>query len=169
MAYKKDLYVPNILIKKQYLYNLESGMGEYENGHIFAINSYKGHQPTFDVLLSNGAVYSYLPVDAITTDQLSHKADAYPCPIVCPSATFILRDTPVLSKKFAQIFDRDKKWFSYGTVIKMIEWPNDNELIFLVELNSAQLAFVPNHKILFTNKKNKADLPDYKTLKKEWR
>lgn len=170
MAYKKDLYVPNILVKKQYLYNLESGMGEYEVGHIISFNSYKGHQPTFDVLLTNGAVYSYLPIDAITTDNLNCKAEEYPCPILCPSATVIIRDMPILSKKYVQVFDRDRKWFSFATLIKMIEWPNDNELIYLVELNSAQLAFVPNHKILFTNKRIKVDqLPNYKKLQKEWK
>lgn len=170
MTYKKDFFYPSILVKKQYLYNLESGIGEYEEGSIISINSYKGHQPTFDVLLRNGAVYAYLPIDAITTDELNCKAEDYPCPIVCPSAVMILRDQPFLSKKVIQVFDRNRKWHSFATFIKMIEWPNNNELIYLVELETGQLAFVPNHKILFTNKKvKKENLPDYKKLQKEWK
>lgn len=59
------------MVKKQYLEDLNTGFGSYLSGEIIQISSYKGHQPTFTVRLTDGTVFSYLPVAALVTQKIS--------------------------------------------------------------------------------------------------
>ena len=51
-------------LKKEFLYNLERGHGEYEECHLFAVSSIKGRALGFHAFLANGAVFYRLPLSA---------------------------------------------------------------------------------------------------------
>ncbi len=51
-------------LKKEYLYNLEAHVGEYEECHLFAVSSIKGRALGFHAFLSTGAVFYRLPLSA---------------------------------------------------------------------------------------------------------
>lgn len=161
----------NVLVKKEYLLNLEDGHEQYVEGKIVYINSYTDHQPTFDVHLNDGSVYCYLPVNALSTQEINTcKEDILDCLVVCPSEYFICFSHEELETKHCQVFDEYRKWHGFGKLLLTLEWPKDNILVHLIELESGQFCFVQNTKILFTDKRLKQPtLPDWKKLRKEWK
>lgn len=53
------------LIRKEFLYNLEAGTGEFVGGCVFGVASVNGMALGFHVLLENGAVVWRLPIHAL--------------------------------------------------------------------------------------------------------
>ena len=170
-VYKIAMNVIDTFVKKEYLYNLETGHGEFVKGTIIFINSYPGHQPTFDLLLEDGSVFCYLPVMALSSCETNMcKEDPLPCLKTCLSENFIMFENKELENKICQVFDEAKKWYSFGSLIVTLEWPNENQLLHLVVLDSGQYAIIENSKILFTDKKVKVtQLPNVKKLRQEWK
>jgi len=169
--YKIAMKVVDTFVKKEYLYNLEKGHGDFIKGTITFINSYPGHQPTFDLLLEDGSVFCYLPVMALSSWETNMcKEDPLPCRKTCPSENFIMFENKELEDKVCQVFDEANKWYSFGSLISSLEWPEDNQLLHIVHLDSGQYAIVENNRVLFTKTKTKVDqLPSWKKLRSEWK
>lgn len=162
-----------VLVKKQYLLNLEEGFGEYVEGSLMSVESYQGHLPTFTVLLSDGSIFAYLPVFAFVQEAIScsasDKSDHYP--VFCPSDAFVYYEVAWLKKRRMLVFNPKKeKLPGLGSYLFSLEWPNENEQVHLVALNG-QLYFVPNHKLLVTLSPRELRalvLPSWKKLRTEW-
>ena len=163
-----------VFVKQQYLEDFQGGFGNYLSGEIVQVSSYSGHMPTFTVVLTDGTISSYLPVGAFTKAPLSCDLAAdlagMTCNTFCPSESFVLYETEAL--KFLDIYcwDKNKNYLDKGKYLWTMEWQNDNELCHLIELDSGQLVFVPNHKMLALPKEKgkPKDLPSWKKLHVEW-
>lgn len=173
----------NVLVKKQYLLNLEEGFGEYVQGSIVSVESYPGHLPTFTVLLcdgvvtdgkvSDGSVFAYLPVFAVVQEAIScstyEAEDHYR--VFCPSDDFVYYEAAWLKNLQVCVFNTKKEQLpGWGSYLFSLEWPNENEQVHLIALNG-QLYFVPNHKLLVrTEVVEFADmkLPSWRKLRQEW-
>lgn len=56
----------DVQVAEEFLYDGdETRKGRLVRGRIFAVSSYRGHLPTFQVLIDGGAVFSYLPAPAL--------------------------------------------------------------------------------------------------------
>lgn len=155
-----------ITIRKEYLYDLKSGHGEYVQGKLFAISSYPGHTITFKVLVEDKYIYSYLPITALTGKRCEQMSLKESCYFNCPSGE--LTWTVFESLTRCQVFKRDGSFLDSGRYIMTLDWHNDNELGHLIELDGGNVVMWPSHKIVFSD--NKEDkLPDFKKLHAEWK
>lgn len=154
------------LLRTGFLYDMDSKYaGDRERCTVFAISSYVGHYPTFKVILdSDGSLFDYIPATAIIHPAV--EDDSLPLlglhelthGIVCPSEYAVinrfkfLMSLPPESRKFMCWFPKQKVWIPAHEYICTIDWHTENENLHLVSLSNGQLAFVPNHKCLFTAK-----------------
>ncbi len=165
------------LVKRQYLTDFKSSFGEFEKGKIVSVWSYKGHMPTFMVLLEDGTIFSYLPSSAfvlsdfgISCSETISVTDS--CNTYCPSENFVLYRLSIfddISKK-NHLFNSKKNYIGVAQkYLFSLEWPEENELVHLF-VHDDQLRFVPNHKLLVLNKDSATlSLPtDWKKLRTEW-
>lgn len=158
-----------VYVKQEYLFDMDPAyVGKFEEGKVFALSSYPGEAITFQVLLNGGAVYSYLPAEAL---QLHTKLIDQPLLLNdlvyhnCPGAEIAIHVYSHLKGPILAYFKHSQKWMK-GTYKLTIDWYKENELFHLVKLENGQLAFVPSHKIKFRNEEG--FMPPYRKLHKTW-
>lgn len=165
-------------VRSEFLYDMDPAFeGKTERCTVFAVSSYKGHYPTFKILLENGSLFDYIPAHAISvgTDKPTTglTLDELCFGKACPDFSITVNVHSILTGSFA-----DKTcwspprniWTDIERYICTIDWYLDNHNSHLVVLKGGQVAFVPNHKILFERKRTtKLELPSYKKLRQEWK
>lgn len=92
-----------VLVRKEFLYNLESHKGEFESGVCFGVSSISNRALGFHVLLDNGAIFWRLPIHA-----LAHKENA-----------------PEIKINDAQLWDN----ISYNIAVTKYEFLKDRQCI----------------------------------------
>ena len=160
-------------LRAEYLHDLDPlHAGGYVPCHIFSVSSYVGHLPTLQVLLDDGGVFSYLPPQAF---RLLPPADAAapaaePADLVyhaCPLHEFSVHRYAALAGPVQAYLRRTARWLR-GRYLFTMEWHLGNDLLHVVALESAQLAFLPQHKLRF-GVSDSQPLPAYRKLHAEWR
>lgn len=168
------------LLRREYLYNLESGHGEYEEAIVFAVASIPGRSLMFHCLLSNGAQVGRLPISAFCWKECEHL----PVEVVqtWDSFGYELSVTEYESLKHldCQVLLRDKKWYR-GVYMFTVDWygcslaENAGEdgwkCAHVVKLDSGHFAAVPNNRSCWLDASHcvkpfvaTGDRPDYKTM-----
>ena len=168
-----DIPLITTWLQTKYLYNLDVTYGGlWEKCNIFAVSSYKDNALTTKIrLLSNGAVFDYIPLTAFnffntenSNIDLNLKDLCYHNCITNNIAVSIhteLRNYPCWC-----FFKRIQKWIK-GDYVCTVDWYDANQNVNIVTLENGQIASVPNHKCLFTNDKP-TELPEYKLLIAKW-
>lgn len=135
---------------------------------VFGVSSYKGSVLTFEILLNNGAVFSYVPPHKLQTkleqleDRLNLDDLVY---VACPSENFSITTYKALEREeFCSAHFISKRKCVKAKYITTIDWYANNVLMHLLKLENGQLAALPSHKVMFSNEM----LPDYKKLRSEW-
>ena len=168
-------------LKKEYLYNLESHHGEFEEAHLFGISSIKGRALGLHAFLSNGAVFFRLPLSAFvwkktelqlpldqlqTRDQLSYH-------IAVIEFEFLKELNGKVLLKNGQwepceyLFTVDFCHPDPGYLnTTFVETPHDHKCQHIVKLSNGYFGAYPNNKILweeiaFVTQKMEGR-PDYK-------
>lgn len=157
-----------LLLRKEFLYDLKEGHGEFVPCNIIGITSYTGHVLTFDCIVEDKFIYHYLPVNAFSSyenDPINLAEGNY---FNCPSDVFHVDMMDCLRDCFT--FNRDGSFLDRGMIHATIEWPEDNELCHLVELYSGHLVLRPSHKIILNDSglDSPPSLPKYKKNHHEW-
>jgi hypothetical protein len=68
MAYLvQDTPYTYVLVRDEFLYNDESGHGDFTEGCIIGVVALDGRAPLFTVMLRNGAIWARLPLHALVT------------------------------------------------------------------------------------------------------
>jgi hypothetical protein len=141
------------------------------HGQIFSISSYKDHSPTVQVLLSDGSVFSYLPLHSLVSTQEpteNHDFELKDCFYHnCPSNEFVVHEFYELSG-ICQVFIKSRNKFYQGMYILTIDWFEDNNMLHLIELDNGAFVMIPSHKIQFGKYKS-TKFPEYKKLRQEWK
>jgi hypothetical protein len=140
---------------------------------VFAVSSYPGHMLTFQVLVEDKFIFSYIPVHALTNDyvakELPDKQATYFNSPSCDLTVHIFND---LLNKRCVVFDRAGNQIDSGAGYCMtFDWHNDNQLCHLVIVNDNYMLW-PSHKLIFLDDKIKDEdikLPAFKKLHQEWR
>lgn len=168
-------------LKKEYLYNLESHHGEFEECHIFAVSSIKGRALGFHAFLCTGAVFYRLPLSAfvwkktdlqIPLDQLQ-TWDQLGYHIAVIEYDFLKELNGKVMLKSGQwepceyMFTVDFCHPDPGYLnTTFVESPHDHKCQHIVKLANGYFGAYPNNKILweeiaFVTKKIEGR-PDYK-------
>ena len=166
----KSIVPFRVYVKRDYLFDRDSSyQGQFDEATVFALSSYPGDALTFQILLKNGCLFSYIPIQALQQhdrliDPLFSEED-----LVfrnSPSAAIAVTQYPFLEGEILGFFRRSNLWAS-GRYIVTIDWYEDNEQFHLVALENGQYALLPNHKIKF--KTTERSFPAYKKLHQTWR
>jgi hypothetical protein len=177
-------------VRKEYLYDLQKGFGEFEPCYWVSVKSIKGKALYIESYLSNyGAVYDKLPISAYVwrTDVKSEELlpldfleiwDAFSYNI-----TVIKKST--LSGLTCKVFMKDKKLYdgSYMFTIdschsdpneinvSLSETPNEHKSFNIIKLENGQFAAQPNNRVLFYDQSltpGGIKTPDFKVSTKEF-
>lgn len=162
-------------VRGEYLYDMDPGhAGEHVPCTAFAVSSYAGSVPTFNVLLADGSVFSYLPPTALV-DIDRRQGGESPPPLLeladlayhnCPDADLCVHSFDELRGPVQAYFKRGGLWMA-GEYLFTVDWYTGNDLLHLVALENGQFAFLPHHKLKF--KDGPRDLPAYRKMHGEWK
>jgi hypothetical protein len=132
---------------------------------IVTVSSYKGDAITFNILLENGAMFSYVPIHMLMMREGGSFDLPDLCYINCPSYQFSLHVFSVLlNKPVSAYFKRTKDWKS-ARYLWSIDWYTENELLHFLLLDSGQFAFLPSHKVKFSSD---TTLNPYREMTSRW-
>lgn len=158
-----------LLVRKEFLYNLESGHDEFLPARIFAVSSYTGHVPTFSCIVEDKYLFHYLPINAFAWQEVEPLTLEVANYFNCPSDAIEVFGIDQLVRN-CQVFNKDGSFLDYGVIDSTIEWPLDNELCHVIMLDTGNIILRPSHKIIFAdiNDATNYKLPGYKKLRHEW-
>lgn len=159
-----------VRVDARYLYDMDPAReGEWVDASVFAVSSYLGHAPTFQVLTAEGAVFSYLPAQA-----LRHGDGGG---VVLDGPELVYHDchsTPLVAHRYealatpARAFIRQRSLWLGAAYHCTLDWYEGNDLLHLLLLDNGQVALLPSHKVLFGDGAADA-LPRYRKLHAEFR
>lgn len=158
-----------VWVEKSFLFGMDPAfIGQYEPGNIFSLSSYPGEAITFQVLLNNGCLFSYLPIHA-----LAHNDGLTDTPLQlqdllynnCPAKEICVHAFQHLQGEVTVYLKYQDRWIK-GSYLLTVDWYTKNENGHLIALQNGQFALVPNHKIKFRNIGE--GFPPYRTLKQQW-
>lgn len=158
-----------VWVRKEFLYNMDAAkVGSYVPGRIFAVSSYRGHLPTFQVLLEGGSVFSYLPAHALVAPGTMPSTHLDPEDLTyhpCPAGDICVNLYRALQVPVVAFLRRRDLWVP-GKYILTVDWHEGNDLLHLIVLDSGHLALLPQHKIKF-GASNQV-LEPFRKLRAEW-
>ena len=158
-------------IGREYLYDMApEHVGAFDRCTVFGVASYAGHALTFQVIVEDGSMFSYVPICAI-------KARDVTCAPWLPMSDLLYRDCPGeriavteyehLRGAHADCFFRGRNLWMGGEYLCSIDWPDNNEQVHVVRLDTGQFCALPNHKLKFHG--GERTFKPYRKLRQEWR
>lgn len=163
-----------VSVETRFLYG-DNRLGTAE-GHIIALESYEGAQVTAAWKSLGGGTFHDLPLAAfhrpgwaMATEDAVEYFHANPlmedslghCYGPADKGSPVI-EVPPQGDGQVSVFNRERKWVGVGTSLWMMHWPDGNQLLHLVELES-QLFLWPPHKLLWDPEAR--ELPAWKKLK----
>lgn len=155
-------------VRAEYLYNMDpTRTGELRPCTAFTISSYTGNAPTFQILLADGAVFSYVPPDALVHPPVTEPALELADLVYhdCKSVDIAVQAFEALRGPVLAYFKRRDLWLA-GTYLFTIDWYTGNELLHCVALANGQYALLPSHKLKFGD--HPPGFEPYKKIRREW-
>ncbi|MEZ0230175.1 MAG: hypothetical protein ACAI25_16250 [Planctomycetota bacterium] len=140
-------------VKKEFLYGMDPAhVGQTVPCTVFAVSSYTGSTPTLKILIQDGAVFSYLPPDALVDPSRKKEPTlslAELCYHNCPSEDVVVHAFEALAGPVLAYVKQRDLWLP-GEYRFTIDWYLGNDLLHFVSLENGQFAFLPHHKLKFT-------------------
>lgn len=155
-------------VDENVLYDMD---GKHNNSYvpceIIAFSSYKGHAPTFQIVINKSSIFSYVPPHLLFT-QKDTKTKLELCHLVyhnCPDYEFSVNKIDYLLDKNINVLIKNLNVWITGKYLWTVDWYQGNDLLNAIHLSNGQICFMPFHKISLTAVD---DLPKYKKLHREW-
>jgi hypothetical protein len=118
---------------------------------IFGITCLPGRVPTFEILTTEGYVFSDVPPHLVrwkekVEDPLPLESLVYNN---CLSRTFSLAVFPALRERRGYAYFRNEARYVAAAYWFSLDFYQDNNWFHCLKLENGQLAFVPSHKLVF--------------------
>lgn len=153
------------LVASRVMHNDDPSIKTWEPCKVFGVTSYPGHTLTFQILLGNGSVFSYVPLHRLC----HHETEEWPLEDLvyhnCPDAAIAVTAYQELKGSCKAFFHKRNEWVG-GTYMFTIDWYQDNNLLHLIALDNDKYALLPSHKVLFSDG---TEFPKYQKLRVEWK
>lgn len=157
-------------VRKEFLFGMDPAhVGQYVPCAAFAVSSYAGSAPTFKILLSDGAVFSYVPPSALCdvehrdpSRELSLDELVY---LNCPAGAFCVHRFEALVGECLAYFKARDVWMN-ARYLFTIDWYTGNDLLHAVALDNGQYAMLPHHKLKFGA--HAAGFEPYRKMRRTW-
>lgn len=155
-------------VKKEYLFDFQSGFGEFEPCYWVSVKSIKGRALYFESLLTNyGALYDKLPISAFVwktdiTEETQHSLDFLQI-WDCLSYNISIIEKSLLKGLQCKVLMKDKQFYNGNYLftidtchsnqnelnVTLSETPNEHKSFNIIKLDNGQFAAQPNNRILF--------------------
>ncbi|HSD87012.1 MAG TPA: hypothetical protein VLB44_05835 [Kofleriaceae bacterium] len=156
-------------VHAEYLYGMDPArVGEVRRCNVFAVSSYTGSTPTFQILLEDGAVFSYLPPNALVDPTKTGEPHLELADLVyhdCKSTPICVHSFDALRGRVLAYFKRKDLWLG-GDYVVTIDWFTTNELMHVLALDNGQYALLPSHKVKFGD--HPPGFEPYRKIRREW-
>jgi hypothetical protein len=156
-------------VRAEYLYGMDPArVGEVRPCKVFAVSSYTGSTPTFQILLEDGAVFSYLPPNALVDPGKRKEPELELADLVyhdCKSTPITVQVFDALRGRMLAYFKRRDLWLG-GEYVATIDWFTTNELMHVLALDNGQYALLPSHKVKFGD--HAPGFEPYRKIRREW-
>ena len=155
-------------IRKEYLYDLQKGFGEFEPCYWVSVKSVKGKALYIESLLANyGALYDKLPISAYVwkTDVVDEELLPLDFLEIWDSFSYNISviEKTTLSGLKCQVFMKDKKFYKGEYLftidschsdpnelnVSLSETPNEHKSFNIIKLDNGQFCAQPNNRVLF--------------------
>lgn len=160
----------NLSVKKELVYGRDARfVGEFLACRAFAFSSYPGSAPTFQILLDDGAVFSYVPPSGLVDLAKRRDPELSLHDLVyhnCADGDVAVTVFSALQGAVLCFFKHRDLWIG-GVYAFSVDWYRGNDLLHCVLLDNGQVAFLPSHKIKFGG--GDPGFRPYKKLRNEWR
>jgi len=170
-----------VLVKKEYLYDLEKGHGELVEGIWTSVKSIQGRALYFETYFPDyAATYDKLPISAFLHEKTDLNLELEELQLWdCPSYHITVIEKFMLAGARVKYLAPSKKWY-YGNYLFTIdschadhnilnvgysEVPEEHKSFNILELDNGHYAAQPNNRILFYDKSltpSKTIAPDFK-------
>lgn len=160
----------NLSVKKSLVHGGDSRFdGEFLACRAFAFSSYPGSAPTFQILLNDGAVFSYVPPSGLVDLEKRNDVELALADLVyhnCADGDVAVSVFGALAGPVLCFFKHRDLWMD-GEYRFTVDWYRGNDLLHCITLANGQVAFLPSHKIKFGG--GEPGFRPYKKLRNEWR
>lgn len=165
MAYlNANIPVTKVWVRNEYMFDFKQGHGEFTEGYAHSVTSIKGNAMLFQILLNNGANWSYLPISAFTTKK-DAPAQSYETLQIWDSFSYHINVIryELLAGLRTRIFLKDSKEY-YGTYQFTFDWahsepnvidtslahfPEERKSAHFIELDNGNFCLTPNNRTQF--------------------
>lgn len=160
-----------VWVSGKLLYGGKGMPGVNIKGRVFAVSSYAGHVPTFQVMLDTGHLFSYVPPHAISTVEWDGNyddrlIDDYVFHNCRPGAIAVNRFDH-LRRYQVRVFDKNRKPSAMAEYLFSIDWIEANDVLHCLSTVKGDVIFVPQHKIDWSG--DGETLPPYVRLREEFK
>jgi hypothetical protein len=177
-------------IKKEYLYDLEKGFGEFEPCVWVSVKSIKGRALYIESLISNyGALFDKLPISAYVWRTDIKEEEQLPLDFLeiwdSFSYNISVIEKSTLKGLQCKVFMKDKKMYDGEYMftidschsdpnelnVSLSQTPNEHKSFNIIKLDNGQFAAQPNNRVLFYDQSltpKGVTIPDLKVSTKEF-
>lgn len=177
-------------IKKEYLYDLEKGFGEFEPCVWVSVKSIKGRALYIESLISNyGALFDKLPISAYVWRTDIKEDEQLPLDFLeiwdSFSYNISVIEKSTLKGLQCKVFMKDKKMYDGEYMftidschsdpnelnVSLSQTPNEHKSFNIIKLDNGQFAAQPNNRVLFYDQSltpKGVTIPDFKVSTKEF-
>jgi hypothetical protein len=177
-------------IKKEYLYDLQKGFGEFEPCVWVSVKSIKGRALYIESLISNyGALFDKLPISAYVWRTDIKEDEQLPLDFLeiwdSFSYNISVIEKSTLKGLQCKVFMKDKKMYDGEYMftidschsdpnelnVSLSQTPNEHKSFNIIKLDNGQFAAQPNNRVLFYDQSltpKGVTIPDFKVSTKEF-
>lgn len=156
-------------VRAEYLYNMApERVGELRPCRAVSISSYVGQAPTFQILLDDGALFSYVPPSALIDPATRAEPALELGDLVyhdCKHVEISVHELAALRGPVLAYVKRRDLWLA-GEYRFTVDWYTGNEMLHCVALANGQIALLPSHKLKFGD--HPPGFAPYKKIRREW-
>lgn len=157
-------------VDRQLLFDLDSDIDGTIPCQIFSLAAYPQEALTFQILLKDGSLFSYVPLHLLYHKPLEAAEPLELADLVyhnCHDSFVCLHRFELLGHDSVNCFFKHKNLWLTGEYLFTVDWYRGNDLLHFIELHTGQFALLPNHKIKFLN--GEPQFQPFKKLHATWK
>lgn len=157
-------------VDRKLLFGLDPDMSGILPCQIFSLATYPQEALTFQILLQDGSLFSYVPLHLLyhkppetqslleLSDLLYHN---------CPDSVLCIHRFEWLNQDRVNCFFKHRQLWLSGDYLLTVDWYGGNDLLHLIRLQNGQFALLPSHKVKFLN--GEPQFQPFKKLHATWK
>lgn len=164
-----------VWVKEDIFFDLETDTQLWVKCKLFGITCLTGRVPTFEILTADGYVFSDIPPHMIRFQENPEQTQYCLEDLVYNNALseeFVISEFSELKNRSAFVFLKGKKEYVKAHYWFSLDFYKNNNWYHAMKLENGQVAFMPNHKIVFSANgkiEENHEFPKYKKLRKEFK